>query len=106
MAVQNNLTWYKATAGVQPFTIDPVEDISTWSIVFTMRRNQEDSVAVLSKACGILDGPNGTFTLTLTKAETTLPAGTYYYDVQRDNVGGEDVLSIGTFTIIQEVKTP
>lgn len=107
MAQLNDLTWYKATAGVQPFTMDPVVDISTWSIVFTMRRNQEDAAVVLQKNCSIADGPNGVFNLTLAKADTdTLAAGTYFYDVQRTNVGSEDVLSIGTFTILQEVRIP
>lgn len=103
MAKLNNIKIYKGEAIAATFTIAPVADITAWTILFTLKRNQTDPVPLLSKACSVVSGPLGTFSLALTKAETTQDAAAYAYDIQRTDVGSEAVLSIGSFTIQQEV---
>ncbi|HYM24440.1 MAG TPA: hypothetical protein VEU08_14590 [Vicinamibacterales bacterium] len=103
MAQLNNIACYRGEAVTLAFTMTPVTDITGWTITFTLKRNQTDPTPILTIAAVITNGPNGTFTVSLTKAQTNMQAGTYQYDIQRTDAGSEAVLSIGTFTITQEV---
>jgi hypothetical protein len=107
MAQLNNIggtnSPFKGEALTLSFTMTPVTNITGWTITFTLKRAQTDPVAVKTQAAVIVSGPAGTFTVSLLKADTNIKPGTYYYDVQRTDGGSEAVLSIGTFTITQEV---
>lgn len=104
MAQENDIEIYKNEDVVLPWVMDPVQDISTWTLKFTMKKRLTDAAALLEKTPAIPVGLDGRFNVTLTSANTTLPKGDYHYDVQRIDVGGVGVLSIGKFTIKQEVR--
>lgn len=106
MAQLNDISVYKGEAVLLTFTMTPATDISGWSISFTLKTNQTDSTALISQAAVLTTPASGVFTVTLTHAQTNRTAATYYYDVQRTDSGSEAVLSIGTFTISQEVLYP
>ena len=107
MAQLNNLTTpYKGEALQLNFTMTPVTDITGWTIVFTLRKNATDAVSILSINATILSAIAGTFRISLTKAQTSLIAATYQYDVFRTDVGSEACLSIGSFVLNQEVLIP
>lgn len=112
MSATNNLSCYKGEAVVQPFThvvqgtTTPV-DITGWTIVFTLKRRGWDTTALLTIPAQIVSGPAGTYTVSLSHAQTNgLSPDTYAYDIQRTDPGSEVVMSIGTFTITQEVLYP
>jgi hypothetical protein len=112
MSATNNLTIYKGEAVIQPFThvlegtTTPV-NITGWTITFTLKRKSTDTAALLTVTGAVVSGSAGTYTISLTHAQTAaLYAGTYTYDIQRTDAGSEAVISIGTFTVSQEVLYP
>lgn len=111
MAERNNLAIYKGETVVQPFqqiiqgTTTPV-DITTWTIVCTVRRKSAGNV-LLTPLVTITSSFQGLYNISLTHAQTlSLNAGVYVYDIQRTDGGSEAVLSIGSFTVQQEVLNP
>ena len=103
MAQVNNFAPYKGERIVINFTMTPLTDISGWAMQFTLKRKATDAAAVLTQAAVITSAAQGQFSVSLTKVQTNLPAGEYAYDVQRIDAGSEAVLSVGLFTIQQEV---
>jgi hypothetical protein len=106
MATVNNFVIYKNEAIKFVWTMDPVEDISGWTFIFTIRRYAHTGAVLLQKS-GVIEAPasNGAFSVSLTSAETiALGVGDVAYDIQRTNVGFETVLSIGELSVKQEVK--
>lgn len=92
----DTITMYKGTDLTLPFTMNPVEDISGWTILLTVRGS---SVSIIKDAT-IDSGPDGTFHFTLADTDTdSLSPGTYDYDVFRTDSGVEEVLAIGAFVI-------
>lgn len=110
MATINNIQVYKNEDITIPFVMNPVRDITGWGIQFTLKKRQKDVATLVVKTVGsgvaIPLGTDGKFRLSLSSADTTLPAKDYYYDIQRTDFGSHVVLSVGTFTILQEVKVP
>lgn len=117
MAVNNNLGTpdapiMKGEDVVLPFqntapgSTTPVP-IDGWTIVFTLKRKQSDTQALLSIPVTPGTAGSGQYSVALTHAQTVgLAAGAYYYDVQRTDPGSNAVLSYGSFTITQEVLYP
>jgi hypothetical protein len=112
MSATNSITIYKGESIVQPFThviegtTTPV-NITGWTITFTLKRKATDTSALLTATAQIVSGSAGTYTISLTHAQTAaLYAGTYAYDIQRTDTGSEAVISIGIFSVSQEVLYP
>lgn len=104
MPAKNHLETYVGEAYAPTFTMAPVEDITGWTIVFTLRTVIGNPV-LLSIAAAIVNAAAGKFRVTITAAQTdSLATGDYAYDVQRTDAGNETVLSIGTFTVLPDVK--
>lgn len=83
------------------FTLDPAEDITGWTIVFTARTDS----GVLTKPGTVVDGPNGKFDVTLDDVDTDgVKPGHYAYDVWRTDTGSERVLAIGTLKILAVIR--
>lgn len=105
MAEQNNLHCYKGEAFTPTFTMSPVEDITGWTVVGTVKRHSSDAVALLTISGSITDASGGVFIVSFTAANTTtLGPGTFAYDVWRTNAGSEAVLSIGILEVMPEVR--
>lgn len=95
---------YRGEAKVIRAVMDPVVDITDWSILFTLRPNIGSTVTLFSASADVIDGPNGVFDIPLTASQTSQIAQAYAYDLWRTNGGQETMLSIGTFRILQRVK--
>jgi hypothetical protein len=101
MATSNQLIRvYRAEYPVIRFTLTTGEDISAWTLQFTVAAALNSPTKVLEKACVVTSGPLGTFTCTLTDVETDIAPGNYYFDVWRTDAGFEELLGEGRFTIL------
>lgn len=108
MPTTTNIEIYRGEDVILNFTMDPVEDISTWTIVFTVSRGKNSTIKAVSIDCALTtDGSDGAFMAQLTDAETDgLYPGTYYWDAWKSNPGGERILGIGKFTVLPNVRIP
>lgn len=104
MATTNDLECFKGEDIEFPFYITPVEDISSWTIRFALKRRRGDSTSIVDIPCTITDGPSGFWKIPLAAANTLQTPGTYYYDVWRLQTGGDAVLTEGEFVIKPEVR--
>lgn len=86
---------------------EPV-DITDADIFFTVKAEKydddaDDSDAIILKNGTITDGPNGTYLISLTAADTYVEPGKYYYSIKID-VNGDDsdvkVLASGSVRIV------
>jgi hypothetical protein len=103
---------FKGETVVQPFahviegTTTPV-DITGWTLEFTLKKRTDDTAAVFSKACVITTPLQGQYEVHIDHADTVgLDSGIYLYDIQRIDGGSETPVSIGMFTIKQELLYP
>lgn len=105
MAVIQNVAFYKGEDVSLHFTMSPVEDITGWTIVLTLK--QTPSTAVLDViSATITDGPAGEFTIDMPASVTGIEARSYVYDVVRTDPGAVKVLAMGTINIKAGVRTP
>ena len=79
-------------------------NITGWTIAVTAR--DETKAVVLTKAASVVSGAAGTYTWSVTKADTSLQAKSYNLDIQRTDSGSEKLMGLGTWTILQEVLYP
>jgi len=109
MVQVNDITIFKGEAIAATFTVQPASegDITGRTYTFTLKSRATDPVALLTKACPVIDGPNRKFQLTLTKLQTVaLSADDYDYDIWRVDSGSEACVSVGTFRVLQGVLNP
>lgn len=104
MAEINNFSVYKGENIELDFTLTPATDITGWTIVFTLKRLLEDGEALASIQADLDTPLSGEFSISIPSDTLLLPAGVYYYDVQRTDAGSRAVLSIGKLTVLQEVQ--
>lgn len=96
MAGSDLIEIYKGEDVVLPFTMDPVADVTGWTVVLTVKGEG----FTISKTATVTDGPGGEFEFTLTDDDTDLlPTGQYRYDVWRTDAGAERVIAIGFFVV-------
>jgi len=89
------------------FTMAPTTDITGWTMSFRIKTQLTDPVALLTVNATITVAAAGTFAVALTAAQTTsLPAGTYDYDVWRTDSGSAAALALGKATVKGTVKLP
>lgn len=106
MAVENDIEVYKNEDITLPF-VNEQKPITGWTIVFTLRTRAGATGTPILTIDAIIDNASlGTYHIPLTSLQLTRLAKDYYYDIQRTNVGSVAVLSIGNFTIKQEVRIP
>jgi hypothetical protein len=107
LAQLNNFDIYKGEAVTISWTMLPVTDITGWHFKLTLRVNANDAAIALSATPAVTNASGGVFAVTLSHADTNaLGVGTFAYDVQRTDGGGEAVLSIGVISVLQEVLFP
>jgi hypothetical protein len=111
MAAQaQTIAYYVGEDKEVTFTMSPVEDITGWSITFTMRAVFNVLPVLIQKTVGvgitILNGPAGVFRVQLLSADTVgLEPGTYLYDVQRTDVSNyTELVGPSNFTLLQAVR--
>lgn len=84
-----------------------VEDITGWTIYFTVKENMQDSDAnaKIKKDITVHEDPtNGKTYLRLTKEDTNIDAGSYHYDIKyEDDDGNTGILISGRINITTTV---
>ena len=97
MPAEDNIEIYKGEDVNLSFTMNPVEDITGWTIELNVK---QDSTIVLTKSATVTDGPNGQFSVSLVDDDTdNLVERNHLYDVWRTDAGSETVLAIGNFIV-------
>lgn len=77
------------------------KDITGWTIAGTAK--DENGNIVFSLAGAVVSGPAGTYTLSVTHAQTLVEPKSYRLDVWRTDGSSETLMGIGTITIDQNV---
>ncbi len=108
MSEKQNFPMFRGEDKVLRVTLDPVLDISTWTLAFTLRLMAQSTEALIEKtsASGITltDPTHGIFQVALADTDTaSLAPGKYAYDCKRMDAGAEAVLVYGTLTLLAEV---
>ena len=84
------------------------EDITGWTIYFTVKENMTDSDAnaKISKTVTSHSEPlNGKTLIELTSSDTDITAGVYWYSIDyKDNLGNEGVLFTGKLKVKEPVR--
>ena len=107
MAAKQEISIYRGEDIDLNFTMSPVADITGWTIVFTLAERLGNPTKILNGISGtVTSGPDGTFTVSLTSAQTTITPGDYWYDVWRTDSGNKRVLAVGKFYVEDEVRIP
>jgi len=88
-----NFTAYTTDTGTTP------EDITGWTLVFTVAEASNSATKLITKTCSIASAVAGTFTATLLSADTNIAPGRYWADVYRTNAGYVRCLYTGPFNI-------
>lgn len=76
-------------------------DITGWTIKVTAR--DQSGTVVLNKTASITSGVAGTYSFSVTHADTTLTPFAYPLDIQRTDSGSEKLMGFGKWTITGEV---
>jgi hypothetical protein len=99
MAGTDEIAIYRGEDVALPFTMDPVENITGWTLLMSVSGG---GAVVFTKAGVVTSGPSGTFSVSLTDAETELLSASevYDYDVWRTDAGAERVLARGTLRVL------
>lgn len=107
MPIAQTIKIFRGEDIVLHFTMDPVEDITGWTISFTVAKNYNTSTKVTQATAVLTSGPLGTFDVYLPKSVTEgIEPETYKYDVWRTNSGEERILSIGDFIVGADARIP
>ena len=105
--VDQTITVYRGEAVTLNFTMDPVEDITTWTLYLTITRGSNKTVKVLGPMLmTIVNGAAGTFRRILTEEQLDIFPTTYRFDVWRTDEGLEQPKAIGDFIILGNSRVP
>lgn len=97
MASSDTITMYRGEDVRLNFTMTPTEDITGWTILFTMRGGG----IIISVAGVVVNGPDGTISIDLEDTDTDdLAPGRYDYDVWRVDDGSEQPIAVGALTLL------
>lgn len=104
--IDQTIRVYVGEAVALDFTMTPVEDISGWTLAFTVTRALGSATKKIQQAATVTNGPLGTFTVPLTALQTDHLPATYHYDVWRVDAGSERLLAIGDFELAVNARQP
>ena len=98
MAGKDPIEIYQGEDVTLDFTMNPVIDITGWTLLLTVKGGFTAGGSVVS-------GPLGTFTVALTDDNTdSLIPRKYLYDVWRTDSGSERVLARGEFKVVSVAR--
>jgi len=92
---------YLCTHVVSGVDLTPI-DVTGWTIAVTMRIRPEGTV-ILSKTGTVVSGPAGTYTWSVTHADTSITPRDYQVDIWRVDPGARTLMALGTWTVMSEV---
>lgn len=101
MAFADPIPIFRGTDVTVKLTMEPVEDITGWTIEFTVE-GSPNSPKLIQKQAVITNPTQGLFEVDLTAMETDLRVGRYQYDAFRIDSGSSRRLAGGDL-IVQDV---
>jgi hypothetical protein len=109
MATSANISFYRGEDVTLVVTMNPVVDISGWSLQFTVRAALDLLPIAITKTVGagitITNGPGGIFRVVILRDDTVaLAVGTYLFDIQRIDSGYYTELLIGQLALLHPVS--
>ena len=105
--VAQSIIIYRGERVVLSFTMSPVENITGWTLKFTVTKAIDKSTKVLGPlAMTVISGVAGTFEVILTELQTDLKAMSYAFDVWRTDQGFEEAKAIGSFIVLGNSRVP
>lgn len=107
-ATDLTMIFYTGEDGVINCQLSPIENITGWTLKYTVRKDKSLLPILITKTVGvgitITDAPNSKFTISMDNADTTSATpGDYFFDIQRTNAGFHSELGIGVLTLLQPV---
>lgn len=103
MAIKSDFSFYRGEDVTITFVLDPVRDITAWSLTFTIL-DLPLGTTILSKTVGsgiTLSAPTlGTCTITLSSSNTTQTAKGYVWEMKRTDSGSVTILGLGHVQIL------
>ena len=79
-------------------------NITGWTLKLTAR--DDNGNIFIDEAGTVISGAAGTYSFTLTHAETMRPRKSYQFDIWRTDSGSEKIMGLGFFTVTDEVYYP
>ncbi len=105
--VEQTIDIYRGENVLLPFTTVPLEDISGWTLQFTVAKKTDSTSKLIGPLpMTITSGPLGQVQVQLTEEQLDLKAGTYVWDVWRTDEGFEGVKGIGPFVMHGDARVP
>lgn len=101
----DTITVYRGEDVTLRFTMNPVIDITGWSILFTVE-GEPETPKLITDSASVIDGPNGIFDVTLSDTQTEIGVGNYLYDAWRTDAGSERILAVGDFKLKGSARFP
>lgn len=103
--LQDEGTVYRGETYLLSFTVTPTTNITAWTIAWNLKTALTDTAPLLTVAAFITSAPAGTFTVTLTAAQTAaLTMDTYIADCWRTDLGSEALLATGRLLVKGTVR--
>lgn len=108
MSITTNLgTIYRGEDITLNFTMDPVVDISGWTLAYTIRDKHLTGSALASSVGTVTSGASGTFTVPITAAQSAaIDPGNYSWDVWRTDSGSASLLAHGDIIVAGSPRVP
>lgn len=98
---------YRGEQALISFTMNPVEDITGWTLMFTVTREENKETKLIGPlSMNILVPANGTFEIELAEENTDITPGEYVFDVWRVDEAFEEVKAIGSFIVLGNSRVP
>lgn len=105
--LQDEGTVYRGETYTLAFTMTPLTDITGWTISWRLKTALTDVAALLTIVATTVVAASGTFSVTLTAAQTAaLTMDTYVADVWRTDSGSEALLATGRLQVKGTVRVP
>ena len=105
-----NLTVYRGEEALLDFVVNPVESITSWTIIFTISSRKNMVIKQFTVAATIISAPAATYRATIPPASLALiPVGGYWYDCWQTFVGTTPkarILQLGRVKVLGNVRVP
>ena len=106
MATLQDVTIFRGEDAILNVTLDPVLDVTGWSIsLFIRQRAELGSSYLLTAAATITSAIEGKFTISLLGTDTVnLPCRRYRYDIWRTGAGVQTLLTYGALDVLPQAR--
>lgn len=106
-ATTEDFELYRGEDATLSFLVDPSEDITGWTILFTMARSKNSPSKLYEAECVHTDEAGGGYDAVLPGADSAdFSPANYWYDAWRTDEGFARLLAIGRVLVKPNVREP